>query len=96
MDRLVCGDVGFGKTEVAIRAAFKAATDGKQVAVLVPTTILAFQHYRSFKERLKDFPVNVSYINRFRTAKQKSETLEALKTGKLILLSERISWRAVP
>lgn len=83
MDRLVCGDVGFGKTEVAIRAAFKAATDGKQVAVLVPTTILAFQHYRSFKERLKDFPVNVSYINRFRTAKQKSETMEALKNGKV-------------
>lgn len=71
MDRLICGDVGFGKTEVAIRAAFKAAVDGKQVALLVPTTILAFQHYRSFKERLKDFPVEVSYLNRFRTAKQK-------------------------
>lgn len=86
MDRLVCGDVGFGKTEVAIRAAFKAATDGKQVAVLVPTTILAFQHYRSFKERLKDFPVNVAYVNRFRTAKQKSETLEALKDGKVDII----------
>ncbi|WP_089793523.1 transcription-repair coupling factor [Chryseobacterium wanjuense] len=86
MDRLVCGDVGFGKTEVAIRAAFKAATDGKQVAVLVPTTILAFQHYRSFKERLKDFPVNVAYINRFRTAKQKSETLEGLKNGKVDII----------
>lgn len=86
MDRLVCGDVGFGKTEVAIRAAFKAATDGKQVAVLVPTTILAFQHYRSFKERLKDFPVNVSYVNRFRTAKQKSETLNDLKNGKLDII----------
>ncbi|SMP07041.1 transcription-repair coupling factor [Chryseobacterium profundimaris] len=86
MDRLVCGDVGFGKTEVAIRAAFKAATDGKQVAVLVPTTILAFQHYRSFKERLKDFPVNVAYINRFRTTKQKSETLEALKNGKVDII----------
>ncbi|WP_106916940.1 transcription-repair coupling factor [Chryseobacterium aurantiacum] len=86
MDRLVCGDVGFGKTEVAIRAAFKAATDGKQVAVLVPTTILAFQHYRSFKERLKDFPVNVSYVNRFRTAKQKSETLDDLKNGKLDII----------
>lgn len=86
MDRLVCGDVGFGKTEVAIRAAFKAATDGKQVAVLVPTTILAFQHYRSFKERLKDFPVNVSYVNRFRTAKQKSETLENLKNGKVDII----------
>ena len=83
MDRLVCGDVGFGKTEVAIRAAFKAATDGKQVAVLVPTTILAFQHYRSFKERLKDFPVNISYLNRFRSAKQKSETKEGLKNGKI-------------
>ncbi|WP_312761493.1 transcription-repair coupling factor [Epilithonimonas sp.] len=83
MDRLICGDVGFGKTEVAIRAAFKAATDGKQVAILVPTTILAFQHYRSFKERLKDFPVNISYLNRFRTAKQKSETKEGLKNGKI-------------
>ena len=83
MDRLVCGDVGFGKTEVAIRAAFKAATDGKQVAVLVPTTILAFQHFRSFKDRLKDFPVTISYLNRFRTAKQKNETIEGLKTGKV-------------
>ncbi|WP_313215293.1 transcription-repair coupling factor [Soonwooa sp.] len=83
MDRLICGDVGFGKTEVAIRAAFKAATDGKQVAILVPTTILAFQHYRSFKERLKDFPVNVSYLNRFRTAKQKSETIRGLEEGKI-------------
>lgn len=83
MDRLVCGDVGFGKTEVAIRAAFKAATDGKQVAILVPTTILAFQHYRSFKDRLKDFPVNISYLNRFRTAKQKAETLAGLKDGKV-------------
>lgn len=83
MDRLICGDVGFGKTEVAIRAAFKAATDGKQVAILVPTTILAFQHYRSFKERLKDFPVTISYLNRFRTAKQKSETLQGLDDGKV-------------
>jgi transcription-repair coupling factor (superfamily II helicase) len=83
MDRLVCGDVGFGKTEVAIRAAFKAATDGKQVAILVPTTILAFQHYRSFKDRLKDFPVTISYLNRFRTAKQKSETIAGLKDGKV-------------
>lgn len=83
MDRLICGDVGFGKTEVAIRAAFKAATDGKQVAILVPTTILAFQHYRSFRERLKDFPVNISYMNRFRTAKQKSDTKEGLKNGKI-------------
>jgi len=83
MDRLICGDVGFGKTEVAIRAAFKAAVNGKQTAVLVPTTILAFQHYRSFKERLKDFPVEVSYLNRFRTAKQKRETLEGLASGKI-------------
>ncbi len=83
MDRLICGDVGFGKTEVAIRAAFKAATDGKQVAILVPTTILAFQHFRSFKERLKDFPVNISYLNRFRSAKQKAETLEGLENGKI-------------
>ncbi len=83
MDRLICGDVGFGKTEIAIRAAFKAATDGKQVAILVPTTILAFQHYRSFKERLKDFPVNVSFLNRFRTAKQKSETIKGLEEGQI-------------
>ncbi|SHG89248.1 transcription-repair coupling factor [Winogradskyella jejuensis] len=81
MDRLVCGDVGFGKTEVAIRAAFKAVDNGKQVAVLVPTTILAYQHFRTFKERLKDFPVTVDYVNRFRTAKQKRETLEGLENG---------------
>ncbi|ALM49102.1 transcription-repair coupling factor [Flavobacterium psychrophilum] len=83
MDRLVCGDVGFGKTEVAIRAAFKAVDNGKQVAILVPTTILAYQHYRTFSERLKDMPVNISYLNRFRTAKQKSETLKGLADGKL-------------
>ena len=81
MDRLVCGDVGFGKTEVAIRAAFKAVDNGKQVAVLVPTTILAFQHHKTFSERLKDFPVTVDYMNRFRTAKQKKETLEKLEKG---------------
>jgi len=81
MDRLICGDVGFGKTEVAIRAAFKAVDNGKQVAVLVPTTILAFQHNKTFKERLKEFPVTVDYINRFRTAKQKRETLEKLEKG---------------
>ena len=81
MDRLVCGDVGFGKTEVAIRAAFKAVDNGKQVAVLVPTTILAYQHSRTFKERLKDFPVTVDYVNRFRTAKEKRETLEGLEKG---------------
>jgi transcription-repair coupling factor (superfamily II helicase) len=92
MDRLICGDVGFGKTEVAISAAFKAATDGKQVAVLVPTTILAFQHYRSFKERLKDFPVNISYLNRFRSAKQKMKPKKDSKMVKLILSSERINW----
>jgi transcription-repair coupling factor (superfamily II helicase) len=86
MDRLVCGDVGFGKTEVAIRAAFKAATDGKQVAVLVPTTILSMQHYRSFKERLKDFPVTVDYINRFKSAKETTETLKKLKEGKIDIL----------
>jgi transcription-repair coupling factor (superfamily II helicase) len=83
MDRLVCGDVGFGKTEVAIRAAFKAVDNGKQVAVLVPTTILAYQHYRTFTERLKEMPVSVGYLNRFRTAKQKSETLKDLADGKL-------------
>ncbi|HLT51463.1 MAG TPA: transcription-repair coupling factor, partial [Arenibacter sp.] len=86
MDRLVCGDVGFGKTEVAIRAAFKAVDNGKQVAVLVPTTILAFQHYRTFNERLKEMPVNVNYINRFRTAKDKKEILENLATGKLDII----------
>ena len=83
MDRLVCGDVGFGKTEVAIRAAFKAATDGKQAAVLVPTTILALQHYKTFKERLKDFPVTVDYINRFKSAKEQKETFKKLEEGKL-------------
>lgn len=83
MDRLVCGDVGFGKTEVAIRAAFKAVDNSKQVAVLVPTTILAYQHYRTFKERLKDLPVNVNYLNRFRSAKQKTEILKDLESGKL-------------
>jgi transcription-repair coupling factor (superfamily II helicase) len=82
MDRLVCGDVGFGKTEVAIRAAFKAATDGKQVAVLVPTTILAHQHYQTFKERLADFPINIDFLNRFKTGKEKKETLQNLADGK--------------
>jgi transcription-repair coupling factor (superfamily II helicase) len=86
MDRLVCGDVGFGKTEVAIRAAFKAASDGKQVAVLVPTTILALQHYKTFSERLKDFPVKVDYINRFKSAKKQKETLEALEKGQVDIL----------
>src|SRR5690606_16370588 len=73
MDRLVCGDVGFGKTEVAIRAAFKAVNDRKQVAVLVPTTILAMQHYHTFQDRLENFPVKVDFINRFRTAKEITE-----------------------
>ncbi|NQX81763.1 MAG: transcription-repair coupling factor [Flavobacteriaceae bacterium] len=81
MDRLVCGDVGFGKTEVAIRAAFKAVDNGKQVAILVPTTILAYQHYKTFKERLKDFPVTVDYLNRFRKAKDKKELLISLEQG---------------
>ncbi|WP_073193211.1 transcription-repair coupling factor [Psychroflexus salarius] len=83
MDRLVCGDVGFGKTEVAIRAAFKAVDNGKQVAVLVPTTILAFQHHKTFSERLKDFPVTVDYLNRFRTAKERRQVLEELEAGKI-------------
>ncbi|WP_227807502.1 transcription-repair coupling factor [Lutibacter profundi] len=81
MDRLVCGDVGFGKTEIAIRAAFKAVDNGKQVAILVPTTILAYQHFRTFSERLKDFPVTVDYLNRFRTAKQRKGVLEGLEKG---------------
>ena len=86
MDRLVCGDVGFGKTEVAIRAAFKAVTDGKQVAVLVPTTILALQHYNTFRDRLKDFPVDVEYINRFKTAKEQKKIIENLEKGRLDIL----------
>jgi len=86
MDRLVCGDVGFGKTEVAIRAAFKAVDNGKQVAVLVPTTILAFQHFKTFTERLYDMPVSVDYLNRFRTAKERKNALENLENGKLDIL----------
>jgi len=86
MDRLVCGDVGFGKTEVAIRAAFKTCLDGKQAAVLVPTTILAFQHYKTFKDRLKDFPVTVDYINRFKSAKERKETLKKLEEGKIDII----------
>ena len=86
MDRLVCGDVGFGKTEVAIRAAFKAVDNNKQVAVLVPTTILASQHFNTFSERLKDLPVNVAYINRFKTTKEIKETLSKLKDRKLDIL----------
>jgi transcription-repair coupling factor (superfamily II helicase) len=86
MDRLICGDVGFGKTEIAIRAAFKTCVDGKQAAVLVPTTILAFQHYQTFSERLKDFPVTIDYINRFKSARQKKETLKKLKEGKIEII----------
>jgi len=83
MDRLICGDVGFGKTEIAIRAAFKAVANGKQVAILVPTTVLAFQHFKTFSKRLEGFPVTVDYINRFRTAKQQRDTLAGLKSGKI-------------
>ncbi|MDB5190728.1 MAG: mfd, partial [Segetibacter sp.] len=86
MDRLVCGDVGFGKTEVAIRAAFKTCIDGKQAAILVPTTILAFQHYKTFSDRLKDFPVTVDYINRFKSSKEKKETLKKLEEGKIDII----------
>ena len=86
MDRLVCGDVGFGKTEVAIRAAFKAVDNGKQVAILVPTTILAYQHFRTFTERLKDMPVTIGYLNRFRTAKEKTQTIKELADGKLDII----------
>lgn len=99
MDRLVCGDVGFGKTEVAIRAAFKAACDGKHVAVLVPTTVLAFQHYQTFKDRLKDMPVRVDYLSRARTAKQTKEVQADLEAGKIdiiigthILIGKRVKW----
>jgi len=100
MDRLICGDVGFGKTEIAIRAAFKAVADSKQVAVLVPTTILSMQHFRSFSERLKDFPCKIDYINRFKTTKQTTQTLKDLKEGKIDILigthaiaSERVKFK---
>jgi transcription-repair coupling factor (superfamily II helicase) len=100
MDRLVCGDVGFGKTEVALRAAFKAVMDGKQVAILVPTTILAQQHYVTFQERLKPFPVTVEMLSRFRTAHQQTETLKSLREGKVDviigthrLLSDDVSFK---
>lgn len=86
MDRLICGDVGFGKTEVAIRAAFKAAVDGKQTAVLVPTTVLAFQHYTTFKERLKEFPVRINYLSRARKAKDVTQILKDLEDGKIDIL----------
>ena len=86
MDRLICGDVGFGKTEIAVRAAFKAVTDGKQVAILVPTTILALQHHNTFKDRLKEFPCRVDYINRFKSAAQQKETLKDLEAGKIDII----------
>lgn len=86
MDRLICGDVGFGKTEIAIRAAFKTNLDGKQAAILVPTTILAYQHYKTFSERLSDFPVSVDYLNRFKTSKEKKETLQKLQEGKIDII----------
>ena len=86
MDRLICGDVGFGKTEIAIRAAFKAVDNGKQVAILVPTTILAFQHAKTFKARFKDFPVTIDYVNRFKSTKQRKETLEQLMSGQLDII----------
>ena len=100
MDRLVCGDVGFGKTEVAMRAAFKAATDGKQVAVLVPTTVLALQHYNTFKERFRDFPVRVEYVSRSKTGKALKQLLEDLKEGKIDILigthklvGKQVAWK---
>ena len=86
MDRLVCGDVGFGKTEIAIRAAFKSVSDGKQAAVLVPTTILAYQHYKTFGDRLKDFPVTIDFINRFKSTKEKKETFKNLEEGKIDII----------
>lgn len=81
MDRLICGDVGYGKTEVAIRAAFKAVSEGKQVAYLVPTTILAQQHYNTFVQRMKDFPINIEMLSRFRTPAQVRNTIAKMKKG---------------
>ena len=86
MDRLICGDVGFGKTEIAIRAAFKAIDNGKQVAILVPTTVLAFQHFKTFTERLEDFPVSIDYLNRFRSNKEKNLIINEIKSGKIDLI----------
>ena len=86
MDRLVCGDVGFGKTEVAMRAAFKAVADNKQVAVLVPTTILALQHYNTFRDRLRNFPCTIDYLSRLRTAKEVADIIERLKNGKIDII----------
>ena len=81
MDRLICGDVGFGKTEIAIRAAFKAVADNKQVAILVPTTVLALQLFKTISERLKNFPCNIDYLNRFKTKKEITKSLNNLKSG---------------
>ena len=81
MDRLICGDVGFGKTEIAIRAAFKAVDNGKQVIILVPTTILAFQHYKTFTKRFKDFPISFDYLNRFRSEKDKNKIISDINSG---------------
>src|SRR3712207_9592782 len=99
MDRLVCGDVGFGKTEVAVRAAFKAAADSKQVAVLVPTTVLAFQHYQSFRDRLKHLPVRVDYLSRARSAIDPKVVLSDLGAGRIditigthTLISKSVKW----
>src|SRR6202795_3818100 len=86
MDRLVCGDVGYGKTEIAMRAAFKAVNDNKQVAVLAPTTVLAFQHYETFKQRFAPFPVTIEMISRFRTPKQQKEILQKTEAGKIDIL----------
>ena len=86
MDRLVCGDVGFGKTEVAIRAAFKAVDNNKQVAILVPTTILAFQHYKTFTSRLEEFPISIDYLNRFRSSKEKSNIIYDLYNGNIDII----------
>ena len=86
MDRLVCGDVGFGKTEIAIRAAFKAVASNKQVLILVPTTILALQHYKTFKKRLKDFPVEIDYLSRFRSKKDANEIIKKCENGKVDII----------
>ena len=86
MDRLLCGDVGFGKTEVALRAAFKAVSDGKQAAILVPTTILAMQHYRTILSRMRGFPVHIDVLSRFRTPREQEKTLAALRRGEIDII----------
>jgi len=93
MDRLICGDVGFGKTEIAVRAAFKAAVDGKQTAILVPTTVLATQHYHTFRDRLADFPVKVDYLSRARSVKEQKQILNDLAEGKIdIIIGTHVWW----